>query len=116
MSECEVCGLPYAEHGGMSATCPSPTYTPGPWVWSENGPYIVSKRAGVVIARLAFDAPESIANAHLLTAAQEMYVALKAVISIADRKTVEFDLAHTAIAKAEGRILPASADAAKDKE
>ena len=43
------------------------------------------------------------ANAHLIAAAPNLYEALKAVISVADRKTVEFDLAHAALAKAEGR-------------
>lgn len=43
------------------------------------------------------------ANAHLIAAAPELLTALKAVVSVADRNTVEFDLARAAIAKAEGR-------------
>lgn len=43
------------------------------------------------------------ANAHLISAAPELLAALKAVISVADRQTTEFDLARAAIAKAEGR-------------
>lgn len=42
------------------------------------------------------------ANAHLIAAAPELLEALKAVIRVADRKTVEFDMAHAAIAKAIG--------------
>lgn len=100
MSTCEVCGEPHAEHGGMNASCPV-THTPGPWQWSDNGPRIVAPN-GVIIAKLTFDAPEAVANAHLMTAAPELLAALKAVVSVADRKTVEFDLAHAAIAKANG--------------
>lgn len=36
-------------------------------------------------------------------AAPELLEALKGVVRIADRKTVEFDAAHAAIAKAEGK-------------
>ena len=41
--------------------------------------------------------------ANLIAAAPDLLEALKAVVRIADRKTVEFDAARTAIAKAEGR-------------
>jgi hypothetical protein len=37
---------------------------------------------------------------------EEMLAALKAVVSVADRKTVEFDQARAAIAKAERHIRP----------
>jgi len=42
------------------------------------------------------------ANARLCSAAPDLLAALKAVVRIADRKTVEFDAARAAIAKAEG--------------
>lgn len=42
-------------------------------------------------------------DAHLIAAAPDLLAALRAVVSVADRKTDEFDLAHSAIAKAEGR-------------
>lgn len=41
------------------------------------------------------------ATAALIIAAPELLEALKAVVSVADRKTVEFDMAHIAIANAE---------------
>ena len=41
------------------------------------------------------------ANAHLISAAPELLAALKKIVAIADRKTVEFDEARAAIAKAE---------------
>lgn len=107
MSKCEVCGESYSEHGGMNATCP-PKHTSGPWKWSEEGARIVAPHAelgSIVIAKIAFVAAESVANGHLMTAAPELLAALKAVVSVADRKTAEFDLAHSAIAKAEGRML-----------
>lgn len=43
------------------------------------------------------------ANARLISAAPELLEALEAVVSVADRKTVEFDKAHAAIAKARGQ-------------
>lgn len=45
---------------------------------------------------------EQIANARLIAAAPDLLAALKGVLRIADRKTVEFDAARAAIAKAEG--------------
>ena len=52
--------------------------------------------------RASFEA-ETKANLALLGAAPALLKALKAVVSVADRKTDEFDLAHAAIAQAEGR-------------
>lgn len=105
MSICEKCGEPNDQHGGMNATCPAVgAHTPGRWEWSDQGARIVSRYRGgtLVIAKLAFDAVEGVANGHLIAAAPDLYAALKAVISVADRKTVEFDMAHAAIAKANG--------------
>ncbi len=45
------------------------------------------------------------ANGFVLAAAPELLAALRAVISVADRKTDEFDLARAAIAKAIGAPL-----------
>lgn len=46
--------------------------------------------------------PESEANARLIAAAPDLLAALKSVVAIADRNTVEFNAAKLAIAKAEG--------------
>jgi hypothetical protein len=43
---------------------------------------------------------ENAANAHLIAAAPDMLAALQAVLRVADRQTVEFDLARAALAKA----------------
>jgi hypothetical protein len=40
--------------------------------------------------------------AHLIAAAPELLEALESVVAVADRKTVEFDMARAAIAKAKG--------------
>jgi hypothetical protein len=45
---------------------------------------------------------EQAANARLIAAAPDLLAALKAVVRVADRKTVEFDAARAAIAKATG--------------
>ncbi len=39
-------------------------------------------------------------DAHIMAAAKDVLVALEAVVSVADRATVEFDMARAAIAKA----------------
>lgn len=44
---------------------------------------------------------QTAANARLIAAAPDLLEALKGVIRVADRRTVEFDAAHAAIAKAE---------------
>lgn len=55
-----------------------------------------------VLCRYWYDRPPS-KDARLIAAAPDMYEALKAVVSVADRKTVEFDLARAALARAEAR-------------
>jgi hypothetical protein len=53
--------------------------------------------------RIAFPASDGRpADAHLIAAAPDLLAALEAVVSVADRKTVEFDQARAAIAKAKG--------------
>lgn len=42
-------------------------------------------------------------DARLIAAAKDLLAALKGVVAVADRRTTEFDAAHAAIAKAEGR-------------
>lgn len=46
---------------------------------------------------------EQASSAPEYDAAPDMLAALKAVVTVADRKTVEFDMARAAIARAEGR-------------
>lgn len=86
-------------------------HTAGPWVqhslmvteadWTpgSNGKGIAHCGVGM---RLNSDLDESEANARLIAAAPELPEALKAVVSVADRATDEFDRARAAIAKATG--------------
>lgn len=43
-------------------------------------------------------------DAHIMAASKDMLLALEAVVSAADRATVEFDMARSAIAKARDRL------------
>lgn len=58
--------------------------------------------AAVVLAAEGCDEAEGRANVTLMAAASDLLEALKGVVRIADRKTVEFDAARAAIAKAGG--------------
>lgn len=58
--------------------------------------------ATVVLAAEGCDEAEGRANAHVFAAASDLLEALKAVVAVADRNTVEFDRARAAIAKADG--------------
>lgn len=93
----------------------SAQHTPGPWrvfnhSWSDTS--ILADGFDHAICLLDInhateesqDADEALmaANARLIAAAPDMLAALRAVISVADRKTDEFDLAHAALAKATG--------------
>lgn len=85
----------------------SAAHTPGPWtidfgnhtrtteIWS--GEVIVADVHSHVIS------PELVshADAQLIAAAPDLLQALKGVVRVADRATVEFDAARAAIAKAE---------------
>lgn len=79
-------------------------FTPGPW--ETHGSHIYTPD-GAIIAVIhnpgskASDYP-LVANRNLMAAAPDLLEALEAVISVADRKTVEFDKAHAALAKAKG--------------
>lgn len=82
-------------------------HTPGPWRLAKQPPNI-----GITVTLYGYGPAtlgtihtgndEYIANAILITAAPDMLAALKAVVAVADRKTIEFDAARAAIAKAEG--------------
>jgi len=92
-------------------------HTPGPWMLDINKrggewdylirtvkPHNPAGGVGMHVATVNVTfkhLPED--NARLIAAAPEMLEALKAVVAVADRKTVEFDAARAAIAKAEGR-------------
>ena len=93
------------------------THTPGPWGAEIDrvygypkkltpniiiNPVILGRAVNVTLAKIPRGNGESYANARLISAAPELLAALRAVISVADRQTYEFDLAHAAIAKAEG--------------
>lgn len=43
-------------------------------------------------------------DAHIMAASKDMLLALEAVVSVADRASVEFDMARAAIAKARDRL------------
>ena len=94
-------------------------HTPGPWCFSEsdtygdtrfyvaqsaNAPYTPNySDVATLIAETVSSERKAIqeANARLIAAAPKMLEALKAVVRVADRATVEFDLARAAIKDAE---------------
>lgn len=93
------------------------THTPGPWrvhqvqlIGTTDAENIVHSVEASPMGQPAIVAPEiwgssnamRLANARLIAAGPELLQALKEVVAIADRRTVEFDRARAAIAKAEG--------------
>lgn len=88
--------------------------SPGPWRTTDNNIASIGIRAadGTAVCACRFQGPDgrtdhhsigtAKANARLIAAAPELLAALKAVVRIADRRTVEFDAARVAIARAEG--------------
>ena len=86
--------------------------TPGPWVASKTDRSIgpVSRdndqSYGMIlpVAWVEFDGNDAFqqANARLIAAAPALLEALQAVVRVADRQTVEFDMARAAISKALG--------------
>lgn len=85
--------------------------TPGPWKmeYSEvRGTPCVVSLSTWICGELqadngsAIDDDESVANAHLIAAAPDLLEALQGVLRVANRKTVEFDAARAAVAKALG--------------
>ena len=90
-------------------------HTPGPWFWSPRYKTMDGRGTWSLISSvdgygiLSCDGDENspqemndIENAMLIAASPDMLAALQAVVSVADRKTAEFDLARAAIAKATG--------------
>ena len=97
----------------------STPHTPGPWTfdhdWDRIPTIIGADRTAVArVEKETFvhgkfpgightePLSEREANALLLVAAPDLLEALRSVVAIADRKTVEFDRAKAAIAKATG--------------
>lgn len=81
-----------ADHSGVGATCSAP-------VKNARG---VTVALVVARSRSLSDMPDIEPVCRLVSAAPDLLAALQAVVKVADRKTVEFDLAHAAIAKATG--------------
>ncbi|WP_250512660.1 hypothetical protein [Caballeronia sp. INDeC2] len=89
----------------------STKHTRGPWTnhgrIAQPGLPHSAVAANTLLARVyseAFgDSEQETANANLIAAAPELLEALQAVVSVADRATVEFDMARAAIAKATGQ-------------
>jgi hypothetical protein len=89
-------------------------FTPGPWEVSMDGFSVFSESAFLIADCECIachsdysgtdfaTAKHARANAHLIAAAPDLLEALLAVVSVADRATVEFDKARAAIKKATG--------------
>jgi hypothetical protein len=90
-----------------------PPITPGPWTvgtgadvdrnWNPTAKYFVVVNAEGEWARNIAGRIPNEADARLIAVAPKLLKALKEVVAIADRKTVEFDGARAAIDEAEGR-------------
>lgn len=78
-------------------------FTPGPWEkHKEIGNWIMAGHLHVATIPRAADGDWSQANARLIAASPDLLEALEAVIAEADYKTVAYDKARAAIAKARG--------------
>lgn len=79
--------------------------TPGPWNGKDVG-ICQQNRAGLQLGFITSSNEERVsecaANAMIIAAAPDLLAALQAVVSVADRATVEFDMARAAISKATG--------------
>jgi hypothetical protein len=86
-------------------------HTPGPWEIDRGWHLYERDRYYKIVA--GWDYPHGFslsafmneADACLIAAAPDLLEALKAVLAVADRKTVEFDMARAAIAKATNEII-----------
>jgi hypothetical protein len=91
-------------------------HTKGPWFvsgvrfrmnggnWHSVNRYDEATKSDDNICCVGYDPRTGVglADARLIAAAPDLLAALKAVVSVADRATVEFDAARAAIARAEG--------------
>ncbi len=95
--------------GGMSK------HSPGPWAYTEHSwsDTSICDDNGRQLALISIEgeateetqdalSEEALGNARLMAAAPDLLIALKAVVSVADRNTDEFILARAAIARADG--------------
>jgi len=86
----------------MSETKEETKHTPGPWEVVHHGNGTGSREWAVCpkgsLQGIAIWLTE--ADARLMAAAPDLLEALQGVLRVADRKTVEFDAARAAIAKA----------------
>ncbi len=90
-----------------------PTYKPcprrgkvqreGQWYCGLHDPEAVRERKAASAAKFEVGYQARQATYRLQQAAPDLLAALKGVLRVADRDTVEFDAARDAIAKAEGR-------------
>lgn len=83
-------------------------HTPGPWAyaWAGGIALVFQKGEATIASSIPYDddneIPQVEANARLIAAVPDLLEALKGVLRVADRATVEFDAARAAIAKATG--------------
>lgn len=80
-----------------------------PWKVDKYGDVVAANGIAVAdcnIFHFRRSEEENRENARLIAAAPDLLEALKGVVAVADRKTVEFDRARAAIAKAAGRTVP----------
>lgn len=82
-------------------------HTPAPWRAKQLGTYnqpgwviLWPDKGGAHMRRLDYQGNFAEADARLIAAAPDLLAALRAVVSVADRATQEFDQARAAIAKA----------------
>ncbi len=83
-----------------------PTHTPGPWVaqWKGLGAIVIGGR-GVAVAQMGGENGERMANARLVSAAPDLFAALKRLLQEADDDGITqtgVDEAFAAIQKAGG--------------
>ena len=87
------------------------SHTPGPWTQDAADDYVgadgsivamtlLNDYTGTVGVSCIFTKPE---DKQLAFSAPDLLAALEAVVMVADRNTVEFDMARAAIAKAKGK-------------
>ena len=77
-------------------------WTKGEWFMDNDFAVVTTGGFDVLWARATVRHQERVANAALACAAPDLYEALIGVIAVSDRKTVEYDRARAALAKARG--------------